>query len=254
MTTAAIIVCTNRLQLALRTLAALDAQCGEVDVYLVCNSTVPEFRCRLMEFGLDMKKTVVFLGLAAQHINIGLAVNCGIWHALHSANTYDGILKIDDDIGIPPDAIDRLWQQCDGTNIVAYPPFAEGKPPYDDPEATRKATFHNACTLLYGSCVLIPGAVLNDCGYWAENAPRGAANDYSMRAHGAGHETIYDPVRTCARFGSCQPRDADERDNLMGRSALSAGVGYRITAWNDSTTRGALLADRCGWRDPEQSS
>lgn len=251
MKTAAIIVCTNRLQLALQTLAALDAQSSEVDVYLVCNSNDREFRRRLMEFDLG-RKAAVFLGLSAQHRNLGLAVNCGIWHALHSANTYDGILKLDANIGIPPDAIERLWQQCDGTTIIAYPPFAEGKPPYDDPEAIREATFHNTCTFLHDACVLVPGAVLNDCGYWGEDAPRGAANDYSLRAHQAGHEVVYDPVRTCALLGPEQPSEGCNSDKGMARRVLTAGVRYRITAWNDATTRRALLAERHGWRDPEQ--
>lgn len=247
MKTAAIVVCTNRLQLAFQTLACLDEQNTHVDIYLVCNSNDPTFRSELIMLDLEtMKKSVTFLALSAQHANIGLAVNCGLWHALNSGRHYDGFLKIDDDIFMDSDGLSHLWECCDGTQIVAYPPYAKGEERYDDPDAIRKEKIHSKCTSLYGACVLIPEVVITDCGYWAESAPRGGDTDYGIRAYHAGHDVIYHPTRVCIHLGANKPTEGLHH-KYCARRVTTNGKRYLITIWNDATARAALLLDRFGW-------
>ena len=246
MKTAAIIVCTSRMAFALQTLAALDAQDAELDIFLVCNSNDVRFRSELILVALDMRKQVTFLALSAQHANIGIGVNCGLWHALNSSRTYDGCLKIDDDIDIPPDAIDAMWLLCDETNIVALAPYAKGDARYGDPDSIRSKKVQGVVTSLYGACVLIPSMVLTACGYWGETCPRGGDTDYSIRAHHTGHDVTYHPDRVCLHLGAKQPTEGIE-DKHKARRMLPPDGDYRITLWNDAATRAALLLDRFGW-------
>lgn len=247
MKTAAIITCTNRPKFAMLALESLDRQMADLDIYIVANGCDGQFLAQLKMLAIEMRKSVTLINLSARHRNIGVGVNCGLWHARHGSRDYDGYLKIDDDIVIEPDIVREMWDHCDGTNVVAVPPYAAGSDRYGKPSVIRESTIHDEHVSLYGACVLMPEAVILDLGYWGESKPRGCDTDFGVRAQVAGHRVTWHPERICLHLGHEIPTEGSDAEKQRGARMVIGTQTHRTTFWNDATTREAMIAERFGW-------
>lgn len=245
--TAVITVCTNRPTYARIMLDHLDAQDTDFHIYVVLNSSNAAYCCGLVDYCSHLQHGVTLIRLWSMTTQIGLAYNCGLWHALVGGYTTHYV-KIDDDVAIKPNAIGELRRGCDeryDTAVSVLLPYSHntGHYQYRTMDAQR---LHGTHKFLYGACFMVPASVFGRIGFFTEEAQRGMDLDFGVRAQSAGFKIINHPSLRALHLGTMNGTEVTPEGKKSRKYCTFGEVQVRTTIWDRAEVRQALIAQVFG--------
>lgn len=229
----------------------LDRQDEDFHIYVVLNSSNNKFSMGLVAYCAMMKKNVTLINLWSMTTQIGLAYNCGLWHALWDGR-HKYIAKIDDDVALLPTVVSELRRMCEDSddNCVAVAlPWSRGGH-YNWPSMLAKRVKDKR--FIYGACCMIPTKIIRRVGVFTEEAQRGMDLDYAVRVQRAGYEVRNHPILRALHLGTMNGTEVDA-DGKKGRKYCDFGAQQVCTTiWESAEVRQALIAQVFGAKQPTQ--
>lgn len=192
---AVVVAATSRREHLARCLAALDHQTVSGDLYLVDNSGGPLFTtCQSLAPKMAKWETEVIV-LAARWARVGVAYNIGLLTAM--ADGMDYIIKLDDDVLLPPGAIEAMISH---PGVFAIPPDGAGYMASEIRGSVLETPVGNF-PKLYGACFGMLRGVVSHLGFFNERWNRGIDLEWGMRAYLADYSVAYHPEINAMHLG-----------------------------------------------------
>lgn len=258
--TAVVTVCTNRPRYAATMLQHLDAQDADLDIYVVLNSSNVKFCLGMVGYCSGLAKSVTLIRLWSMHTQIGLAFNCGLWHAMRDG--YSHYVKIDDDVAIKPNGISELLRLCtkhEDRAVSVLLPWGRGD--YYRWAHMKSRRVNRANTkgdgpdykYIYGACFMVPRQIHNEIGMYSEDGQRGMDLDFAVRVQRAGNTIVEHGALRALHLGNTTPTEGDKETRKSKKYCKFGALQKRSTIWNDPTVRQALIAQVFGAKDRAQA-
>lgn len=260
--TAVITVCTNRPTYAATMLQHLDRQDADLHVYVVLNSSNAKFCMGLVAYCMNMAKPVTLIRLWSMHTQIGLAFNCGLWHAMMEER-HTHFMKIDDDVAIKSNGVSELLRMCDEQDqraVSVLLPWGHGGYYRWANMKSRRVCRRNICDrdkavdyrYIYGACFMVPRRIHNEVGMFSEDAQRGMDLDFAVRVQRAGNRVIEHGALRALHLGNTMPTEGDKETRSTKKYCEFGSQQMRQTIWGDPAVRQALIAQVFGLRTRTQ--
>lgn len=259
--TAVITVCTNRPTYAATMLQHLDRQDADLHVYVVVNSSSTARALRLVGFCADkMDKPVTLIRLWSMHTQIGLAYNCGLWHAMMD-DRHTHFVKLDDDVAIKSNGVSELLRLCtehDDKAVSVLLPWGRGGyyrwADMKSRRVSRKNTVGDGpdYKYIYGACFMVPRRIHNQVGMFSEEGQRGMDLDFAVRVQRAGNEIVEHGALRALHLGNTTPTEGDKEIRKSRKYCEFGKEQVCSTIWSDPAVRHALIAQVYGAQPPAQ--